>query len=198
MFASARRAGILPAEESGHPKVSHVGFGLVLGEDGKRFRTRASEVCAYVCMTATILWLRLQDVRDPESTTLRQFSSVARLCHFMAISPTCMECAAEHAARPPCFVKLVLEASPPPMEHQQNTDESVSPRGQVVRLVDLLDEAKARCKATIAERRAERGEPISEEARLLLSLAHLRQQHFDHLWQPLHWTLCMTASAVGA
>lgn len=44
VFASARRAGILPAEADGQPRVSHVGFGLVLGEDGKRFRTRASEV----------------------------------------------------------------------------------------------------------------------------------------------------------
>ena len=34
---------------------------------------------------------------------------------------------------------------------------------QVVRLVDLLDEAKARCRVTIEERRAERNEPISPE-----------------------------------
>jgi hypothetical protein len=33
----------------------------------------------------------------------------------------------------------------------------------VVRLVDLLDEAKARCRVTIEERRAERNEPISPE-----------------------------------
>lgn len=44
VFASARRAGILPSEESQTPRVSHVGFGLVLGDDGKRFRTRSSEV----------------------------------------------------------------------------------------------------------------------------------------------------------
>jgi hypothetical protein len=36
---------------------------------------------------------------------------------------------------------------------------------QVVRLVDLLDEAKARCRVTIEERRAERNEPISPEVR---------------------------------
>ncbi|XP_028075270.1 arginine--tRNA ligase, chloroplastic/mitochondrial-like [Camellia sinensis] len=27
-----------------YPKTNHVGFGLVLGEDGKRFRTRSTEV----------------------------------------------------------------------------------------------------------------------------------------------------------
>lgn len=31
-----------------YPKVSHVGFGLVLGEDGKRFRTRNTEVVRLV------------------------------------------------------------------------------------------------------------------------------------------------------
>jgi hypothetical protein len=37
---------------------------------------------------------------------------------------------------------------------------------QVVRLVDLLDEAKARCQETIKERRTERNEPISDEVRI--------------------------------
>jgi arginyl-tRNA synthetase len=46
VFAAARKAGILPADAAALPRVSHVGFGLVLGEDGKRFRTRASEVGA--------------------------------------------------------------------------------------------------------------------------------------------------------
>ncbi len=35
VFAAAKKAGWLV---EGGPKVSHVGFGLVLGEDGKRFR----------------------------------------------------------------------------------------------------------------------------------------------------------------
>lgn len=30
------------------PRVDHVGFGLVLGDDGKRFRTRSSEVVRLV------------------------------------------------------------------------------------------------------------------------------------------------------
>jgi arginyl-tRNA synthetase len=34
---------------------------------------------------------------------------------------------------------------------------------QTVRLADLLDEAKSRCKASIRGRREEKGEPIDEE-----------------------------------
>ena len=40
VFQVARKAGILPESV----KVVHVPFGLVLGEDGKRFKTRSSEV----------------------------------------------------------------------------------------------------------------------------------------------------------
>ncbi|OAY66469.1 Arginine--tRNA ligase, cytoplasmic, partial [Ananas comosus] len=44
-FSAARMAGWLPDPgEKMFPKTSHVGFGLVLGSDGKRFRTRSSEV----------------------------------------------------------------------------------------------------------------------------------------------------------
>lgn len=43
-FNAARQAGWLPAAEKEFPKVRHVGFGLVLGLDGKRFRTRSTEV----------------------------------------------------------------------------------------------------------------------------------------------------------
>ncbi|KAF6134200.1 hypothetical protein GIB67_032890 [Kingdonia uniflora] len=45
---AAKRAGWLPAGENLYPKTSHVGFGLVLGDDGKRFRTRSSEVVRLV------------------------------------------------------------------------------------------------------------------------------------------------------
>ncbi|GBF91032.1 hypothetical protein Rsub_03887 [Raphidocelis subcapitata] len=77
VFAAARRAGWLPKDEKSlePPRVSHVGFGLVLGEDGKKFKTRS---------------------------------------------------------------------------------------GDVVRLVELLDEAKSRCADTIRARREEAGEPIDE------------------------------------
>ncbi|KAL6897786.1 hypothetical protein ACP4OV_006745 [Aristida adscensionis] len=44
-FSAARMAGWLPdPKEKKFPRTSHVGFGLVLGSDGKRFRTRSTEV----------------------------------------------------------------------------------------------------------------------------------------------------------
>ncbi|XP_057985679.1 arginine--tRNA ligase, cytoplasmic-like [Hevea brasiliensis] len=48
VFKAAKRAGWLPAGDRMFPKASHVGFGLVLGDDGKRFRTRATEVVRLV------------------------------------------------------------------------------------------------------------------------------------------------------
>jgi len=47
-FQAYRRAGWLPKDENAYPKCTHIGFGLVLGEDGKRFRTRSSEVVRLV------------------------------------------------------------------------------------------------------------------------------------------------------
>ncbi|TVU17414.1 hypothetical protein EJB05_33450, partial [Eragrostis curvula] len=48
-FSAARMAGWLPdPKEKKLPKTSHVGFGLVLGSDGKRFRTRSTEVVRLV------------------------------------------------------------------------------------------------------------------------------------------------------
>ncbi|XP_021741392.1 arginine--tRNA ligase, chloroplastic/mitochondrial-like isoform X2 [Chenopodium quinoa] len=47
-FHAAKLAGWLPSGDNKYPKVNHVGFGLVLGEDGKRFRTRSSEVVRLV------------------------------------------------------------------------------------------------------------------------------------------------------
>ncbi|RWR88752.1 arginine--tRNA ligase, cytoplasmic isoform X1 [Cinnamomum micranthum f. kanehirae] len=48
LFSAAKRAGWLPPTGDSYPKTSHVGFGLVLGSDGKRFRTRSSEVVRLV------------------------------------------------------------------------------------------------------------------------------------------------------
>ncbi|KAH1241745.1 Arginine--tRNA ligase, chloroplastic/mitochondrial [Glycine max] len=48
VFKAFRRAGWLPNDENEFPKCTHVGFGLVLGEDGKRFRTRSSETVRLV------------------------------------------------------------------------------------------------------------------------------------------------------
>ncbi|KAK9845941.1 hypothetical protein WJX81_006549 [Elliptochloris bilobata] len=40
VFGAGRKAGILPQEKDAPPRVDFVGFGLVLGSDGKRIRTR--------------------------------------------------------------------------------------------------------------------------------------------------------------
>ena len=45
---AARLAGWLPQDPKQVPRVNHIGFGLVLGLDGKRFRTRASDVVRLV------------------------------------------------------------------------------------------------------------------------------------------------------
>jgi arginyl-tRNA synthetase len=42
IFSAAKRAGWLDRDDS-RVKVDHVGFGLVMGEDGKRFRTRSGD-----------------------------------------------------------------------------------------------------------------------------------------------------------
>ncbi|KAJ8484999.1 hypothetical protein OPV22_017484 [Ensete ventricosum] len=48
-FTAARLVGWIPdPAKNTYPKTSHVGFGLVLGSDGKRFRTRSSEVVRLV------------------------------------------------------------------------------------------------------------------------------------------------------
>ncbi|KAJ0978090.1 hypothetical protein J5N97_013564 [Dioscorea zingiberensis] len=45
VFSAAKRTGWLPdSKVKAFPKTNHVGFCLVLGSDGKRFRTRSSEV----------------------------------------------------------------------------------------------------------------------------------------------------------
>ena len=40
VVGAGRKAGILPPEKDAVPRVDFVGFGLVLGADGKRIRTR--------------------------------------------------------------------------------------------------------------------------------------------------------------
>jgi len=48
VFAAARAVGWLPASPEQLPRPIHCGFGLVLGEDGKRFRTRSTETVRLV------------------------------------------------------------------------------------------------------------------------------------------------------
>ncbi|XP_057447250.1 arginine--tRNA ligase, chloroplastic/mitochondrial-like isoform X2 [Lotus japonicus] len=48
LYKAFRRAGWLPKDENEIPKCIHIGFGLVMGEDGKRFRSRSSETVRLV------------------------------------------------------------------------------------------------------------------------------------------------------
>ncbi|XP_068651959.1 arginine--tRNA ligase, cytoplasmic-like isoform X2 [Aristolochia californica] len=65
LFSAAKRAGWLPANDATlYPKASHVGFGLVLGADGKRFRTRATEVVRLVDL--------LDEAKNRSKTELKQ------------------------------------------------------------------------------------------------------------------------------
>ncbi|KAK1434357.1 hypothetical protein QVD17_00096 [Tagetes erecta] len=59
-YRAAKRAGWLPSDENKYPKTSHVGFGLVLGVDGKRFKTRSTEV------------VKLVDLRDEAKIVVKQ------------------------------------------------------------------------------------------------------------------------------
>eukprot|EP00250_Pteridium_aquilinum_P012236 c20590_g1_i2 orf=786-2864(-) len=59
-FSAARLAGWLPSDVKKVPKTTHVGFGLVLGLDGKRFRTRSTEV------------VKLADLLDEAKTRSKQ------------------------------------------------------------------------------------------------------------------------------
>lgn len=43
LFAAAKKAGWL-AEGAAAPRIDHVVFGLVLGEDGQKFKTRSGDV----------------------------------------------------------------------------------------------------------------------------------------------------------
>jgi tRNA synthetases class I (R) len=80
VFAAARIAGILPADPSEHPRVSHVGFGLVLGEDGKRFRTRASEVSSPHDMCYLLMF------SGPHRRTPLVMAAVATFRHFVSLT----------------------------------------------------------------------------------------------------------------
>ncbi|KAK1377667.1 Arginine--tRNA ligase [Heracleum sosnowskyi] len=44
VFTAAKRAGWLSAQGNKYPRADHIHFGLVKGEDGKRMRTRSTEV----------------------------------------------------------------------------------------------------------------------------------------------------------
>ncbi|XP_020577786.1 arginine--tRNA ligase, chloroplastic/mitochondrial-like [Phalaenopsis equestris] len=92
-FSAARRAGWLPDVKSNlYPKTNHVGFGLVLGSDGKRFRTRSSEVVRLVELldeakirSKTELVKRLEDNGKLKEWTDEELENTAEAVGYGAI-----------------------------------------------------------------------------------------------------------------
>ncbi|KAK3188507.1 hypothetical protein Dsin_028068 [Dipteronia sinensis] len=72
VFSAAKRAGWLPDNDGTYPKASHVGFGLVLGEDGKRFRTRSSEVVRLVDLLDEAKVRMLEEARVKQKDRLKK------------------------------------------------------------------------------------------------------------------------------
>jgi len=78
LLKAAKRAEWLPQSESELPRAMHVGFGLVLGANGRRLRTRSTEVARLVDL--------LDDAKDRSNQWLVErgssfFLSVARYVH---------------------------------------------------------------------------------------------------------------------
>uniref|UniRef100_A0A1J3CAN3 arginine--tRNA ligase n=1 Tax=Noccaea caerulescens TaxID=107243 RepID=A0A1J3CAN3_NOCCA len=48
LFGAARKAGWLPGNAETYPRASHVRFGVILGEDNKRFRSRDTDIVPLV------------------------------------------------------------------------------------------------------------------------------------------------------
>ena len=55
VFGASRKAGILPKDPAQPPRAEFVGFGLVLGADGKRIKTRSGKVRGACCCDKTEL-----------------------------------------------------------------------------------------------------------------------------------------------
>ncbi|KAI9198178.1 hypothetical protein LWI28_011432 [Acer negundo] len=72
VFSAAKRAGWLPDDDGTYPKASHVGFGLVLGEDGKRFRTRSSEVVRLVDLLDEAKVRMLEQAKEKQKNHLKE------------------------------------------------------------------------------------------------------------------------------
>ncbi|CAL9222756.1 unnamed protein product [Arabidopsis halleri] len=67
---AARKAGWLPDDDKTYPRVNHVGFGLVLGDDNKRFRTRSTEVVRLVDL--------LDEAKDRSKAALARYPTLCK------------------------------------------------------------------------------------------------------------------------
>ncbi len=68
VFDAALRAGWLNSDQEGsHVRLSHVGFGLVMGDDGKRFRTRSGDTVPLKSLLLEAQSRCLESLRDRDS-----------------------------------------------------------------------------------------------------------------------------------
>ena len=68
VFDAANRAGWLNADQEGlHVRLNHVGFGLVMGEDGKRFRTRSGDTVPLKSLLVEAQSRCLKSLRERDS-----------------------------------------------------------------------------------------------------------------------------------
>eukprot|EP00983_Pelagomonas_calceolata_P090676 1157450-Pelagomonas_calceolata.AAC.4 len=141
VFSAAKKAGWIGTPES-KAKIDHVGFGLVLGEDGKKFKRNTEGFTELA--TECLLLPKLDSYR----TAL--WSSACGVLQLLQGGSTLS--ASSYSTVGMC---LPLRA------HRTRS-------GDVVRLVELLDEAKARCTATIRARSEETGETVRNGERLCL------------------------------
>lgn len=67
IFGCAKRAGII---ESGKQRIDHVGFGVVLGEDGKKFKSRSGDTVKLVSLLDEGLKRSLEKLREKGRDTI--------------------------------------------------------------------------------------------------------------------------------
>ncbi|XP_021894883.1 arginine--tRNA ligase, cytoplasmic-like [Carica papaya] len=148
VFKAAKRAGWLPDNGSTYPKTSHVGFGLVLGEDGKRFRTRNTEVVRLVDLldeAKTRSKAALIERGKDKEWTAEELEQTAEAVGYGAAKRAgwLPDNGSTYPKTSHVGFGLVLGEDGKRFR-TRNTE--------VVRLVDLLDEAKTRSKAALIER----------------------------------------------
>ena len=89
VFGAARKAGYVPAD--GSVRVAHVGFGVVLNEDGSRIKTRAGEVTSFAAWLLTCLEIARLFIRTPLPHTSCAHSSQTIHVHMQQRNGACQE-----------------------------------------------------------------------------------------------------------
>ncbi|CAH8369997.1 unnamed protein product [Eruca vesicaria subsp. sativa] len=91
-FKAARKAGWLPENDKTYPRVEHVKFGVVNGEDGKKFKTRESKTVPLTdlldeAMTRSkaAITKRAEEARDAKEWTPEEIDKTAEAVGYGAV-----------------------------------------------------------------------------------------------------------------